>query len=160
MLHTDQILLIVYCSLQPDGHCKTSRSVLICSLLGPLQFPYACSHFPSTCAAPLFSCTAEPSPDHLLPLLSAVQSPLTELSLDGGRDGKQVSAGLRQQRRNSSLTAARFAALYCLILQFGDGRTHRLSDTSRFCVSSRGGGESGNRGLKFEWPQREALPKC
>lgn len=129
--------------MDSNTHCKCGRSVLILSSLGPLQFPYTCSHFPSTCTAPLFSCTADPSPDHLLPLLSAVQSPLTELSPGGGRDGKRVSAGLSQRRRNSPLTAARLAGLYCLILRRRDERTRPLSGTNKFSVSSRGEEEGG-----------------
>lgn len=137
----NQLLQPMFTSENWDSNtrCKPGRSVLILTSLGPLQFPYTCSRFPSTCTAPLFSCTADPSPDHLLPLLSLVQSLLTELSPGGGRDGKQVSAGLSQRRRNSSLRVARLAGLYCLILQRGDERTRRLSGTNRFSVSSRGG---------------------
>lgn len=134
-----------------NAHCQTSRSAPVLTSLGPPQFPYTCSHFPSTCTAPLFSCTADPSPDHqILPLLSAVQSPLTELSPDGGRDGKQVSASLRQQRRNSSLTAARLAGLYCLIHQWRDGEdTSALRHKHIQCFLSRGGwgGGGGDGGV-------------
>lgn len=55
------------------------------------------------------------SQDHPLAPLSAVQSLLNELSLNGKRERKQLSAAFSQLGRNSSPTAAWLTGLYCLI---------------------------------------------
>lgn len=75
--------------------------------------------------------TAGPPPDHPLPPLSAVQSLLTELSPDGKRERKQLSAALSQPERNSSPTAAWLTGLYCLIPRWRDrSRERKQCNTS------------------------------
>lgn len=94
---------------------------------------------------------------------------LTELSPDGKRERKQLSAAFSQPERNSSLTAVRSTGLYCQIPKWRDGSslwTHRPRALSRRTdsVSSLGGEwcheivdvsrESGSWGFWFEWSQR------
>lgn len=95
------------------------------------------SHTPAP-ASPCLHCPSTPLPlphiqqahprDHPLPLLSAVQSPLTELSLDGKRERKQLSAALSQPERNSPPTAAWLTGRYCLIPGWRDGSRERKSN--------------------------------
>lgn len=69
---------------------------------------------------------------HPLPPLSAVQSLLTELSLDHNRERKQLSAAFSQPERNSSPTAGWFTGLYRLIPRWRDdsGERARCKDSS------------------------------
>lgn len=112
----------------------------------------SCSHTPAT--APLcLSCPSTPLPlphikqahpqDHPLPLLSTVQSLLTELSPDGKRERKELSAALSQPERSSPPTAAWLTGLYCV--SSGGEWCHEIVDVHI---------ESGSGGLRFEWPQR------
>lgn len=94
----------------------------LASVLGSPDLAFFDSHtpaspcIPSTCAGPLFSlplCPADSGPfprEHPLPPLSAVQSPLTELSPDGNRERKQLSAALSQPPRNSFPAARQLLA--------------------------------------------------
>ncbi|KAI3367779.1 hypothetical protein L3Q82_026620 [Scortum barcoo] len=87
-------------------------------LVGPLHFPYTCPCFPPPILPfylPLPHTQQAHPRDHPLPPLSAVQSLLTELSPDGKRERKQLSAAVSQSERNSPPTAAWLTGLYCLI---------------------------------------------
>ncbi len=132
----NHIKLRVYCKLDS---CICLRSYLTWPSPVPIHLPLL-----------PFACTAHSTPlplshirqahprDHPLPPLSAVQSLLTELSPDGKRERKQLSAALSQPERNSPPTAARLTGLYCLILSWRDGSGERERSVRTRSASARG----------------------